>query len=362
MSCKFFLIVAVSLAFLGVTACGNAATATNTVSVLPKDCRLLVGEQMPLTLDGLIPPNSVVNWEANAGSLIFAPPGLNALFIAPPDPAVVTISVSIASGTPSAEIPVTRQCIVTSPNNPFPQPVATTVSNAGDAPPVLQATISSPVPEARSSAQNTVIISEVMANPCGSLEVRKWNEYVELYNYGEQPVDVNGWWLADLGEAGTPDQLVAWSQRNPNEPLANNLVLNSTTIPARGFALILSPIYAQGVFPHSMPYRFPANSVILTAASSRSLGDDYFNIIGDGQGLDVLVLYKGGPSVIQEVVSTYGTPKLDPYVTRLRDDNRDNLPLNLHECSSAERIVPAGADTFDNWREIEHGSPGEAPY
>jgi len=360
MSCKIILFIAVSLSFLGMTACGTS-TPTNSVTVLPKDCRLLVGEQMPLTLDGLIPPNSVISWDANAGSIIFAPPGLNALFIAPPEPAVVTISVSISSGTPSMQIPVTRQCIVTSLNNPVPQPIGTTGNDAA-ASSIMQVTIASPVSEEIVVTQATVIISEVMANPCGLLEVRKWNEYVELYNYGDQPVDVGGWWLADIGEAGTPDQLVAWSHRNPNDPLANNLVLNSTIIPAHGFALILSPIYTQGVFPHTTPYRFPQNSVILTVAGSRSLGDDYFNIIGDGPGLDVLVLYKGGTSVIQEVISTYGTPKLDQYVMNIRDDNRDNLPLNLHECSSAERILPTGADAFDNWREITNGSPGEAPY
>jgi len=319
---------------------------------------MLTGEQMPLALDGLIPPNALVNWEANNGGIIFAPPGLNALFIAPSEPAVVTISVSISSGTPSVEIPVTRQCIVTSVNSP----------PSGDAVPfpTVPETVASPIPQevlpVSGSVQATVIISEVMANPCGPVDVRKWNEYVELYNYGDQPVDVGGWWLADMGEAGTPDQLISWSQRNPNEPLANNLILNSTVIPARGFAIILSPLYAQGAFPYTMPYWFPPNTVILTPASSRSLGDDFFNIIGDGPGLDVLVLYKGGVSVIQEAVSTYGTPRLDSYVMNIQDDNRDNLPLSLHECSSVERILPIGADSFDNWREILNGSPGEAPY
>jgi hypothetical protein len=340
------------------TACGTTATPTNAVTILPKECKLLVGEQIPLALNGRVPPNAVISWEADRGSIISAPPGLNALFIAPLEPAFVTISVMISSGTPGAQIPVTRECIVTSPNSPLPPPTPTSGSDAVESSPV-QMTVVSPVPPP--SAPATVIISEVMANPCGPLEVRKWNEYVELYNYGDQPVDVGGWWLADTGESGTPDQLVSWTQRNPNDVLANNPITNSTVIPARGFALILSPIYAQGTYPYTMPYRFPANSVILTVAGSR-LGDDYFNIIGDGPGLDVLVLYKGGTSVIQEVISTYGTPKLDPYVTGIRDDNRDNLPLNLHECSSVERISPLGADAFDNWREIDHGSPGEAPY
>ncbi len=351
MSRKIIQIIAISMSFLGMAACGTVSTPTNTVTILPKDCQMLVGEQMPLTLDGQVPPNAVVNWESDAGSLIFAPPGLNALFVAPPDPAFVTISVSISSGTPSMQIPITRQCIVTSPDK---TPLQSTGSDAAASSPML--------PVTPDTVQATVIISEVMANPCGALEVRKWNEYVELYNYGDQPVDVGGWWLADVGEAGTPDQLVSWSQRNPNEPLTSNLILNSTVIPARGFALILSPIYMQGAFPYTMPYHFPANTIILTIASSRSLGDDFFGIIGDGQSRDVLVLYKGGASVIQEVVSTYGSPKLDQYVRNIRDDNRDNLPLDLHECSSAERIRPMGADNFDNWREIDDGSPGEAPY
>ncbi|HET9913745.1 MAG TPA: lamin tail domain-containing protein [Anaerolineales bacterium] len=357
MSRNVIFVIAVSLSFLGVAACGTVSTPDGAVTILPKDCRIKVGEQIPLTLNGLVPPNAMITWEASAGSLISAPPALNALFIAPPEPTIVTITVTISSGTPSIEIPITRQCIVTSPENVSLQSLPSTGSDGEPSAPLVQVTPAQ-------GMQSTVIISEVMANPCGPLEVRKWNEYVELYNYGTQPVDVGGWWLADTGEsgAGSPDQLVSWSQRNPNELLGSNLVLNSTIIPARGYALILSPIYAQGAFPYTMPYRFPANTTILTVASSRSLGDDYFNIIGDGPGLDVLVLYKGGTSVIQEVLSTYGTPKVDQYVTNIRDDNRDNLPFDLHECSSAERILPAGADTFDNWREIPNGSPGEAPY
>jgi len=351
---KINFIVCASLLLPGIIACGNVATPTNAVTVLPKDCRLLVNEQMPLALDGLVPPNAVISWEANAGSIVSAPPGLNALFIAPTQPALVIISVSITSGTPSVQIPITRECIVTSLNNDL-----TVTTN------VVEVSAASPAPQvvpATGDTQPTVIISEVMANPCGPVDVRKWNEYVELYNYGDQPVDIRGWWLADLGEAGTPEELAPWSQRNPNQPLAGNLILDSTIIPARGFAVILSPIYTEGAFPYAMPYQFPQNTVILTAANSRTLGDDFFNLIGDGQSRDVLVLYRGGASVIQEVVSIYGTPKLDSYVTGIRDDYLDNLPLDLHECSSAERINPTGLDTFDNWREIVNGSPGEAPY
>jgi len=351
MKYNYKLILFVICVLPGIVACSDVATPTNDVTVLPKDCRLSVNEQLPLALNGLVPPNAVIRWEASAGSIVSAPPGLNALFVAPAQPAIVTISISISSGTPSLQIPIERQCIVTTKDGTLPQPTPENTLPSQDAQviPVV-------------NAQPTVIISEVMANPCGGIDVKKWNEYVELYNYSNQPVDVGGWWLADIGESGPSDQLVSWSQRNPTTSLSGNLILNSTIIPAKGFALILSPSYAEGLYPYTMPYHFLDNTVILTAAESHSLGDDLSSLVGDGPGRDILALYKGGPSVIQEIVSTYGTPKLGHYVSDLRDDYLDSLPLDVHECSSAERITPTEADRADNWREIANGSPGEAPY
>lgn len=345
MSRKVALLLSTSLFFTA--ACGNMATPTNAVSILPKECRLQVNQQMPFTLDGVISPNSVVNWETSAGSISFAPPGLNALFTAPSQPAIVTISVTISSGTPSVQIPITHQCIVMDEN--------TTTGDTG-------LLTEMPVIPVSAGGQPAIIISEVMANPCGGIEFKKWNEYVELYNFGDQPVDVNGWWLSDTGGIGSPDQIVSWSQRNPTLPLGEYLILNSTIIPPKGFALILSPSYADGEFPYAKPYTIPANTVILTAADSRSLGDDASSIVGDGNGRDVLVLYKGGASVIQETISTYGSPKPAQYISDIQDNRLDNIPLDLHECSSIERIIPTGADREDNWREVPYGSPGEAPY
>lgn len=347
MSRKIILQITASLFFI--SACGNVATPTNAVTVLPKDCKMQVNQQMPFTLDGVISPNAVVTWEVDAGSISFAPPGLNALFTAPSQPAVVTISISISSGTPSVQIPITRQCIVTDDSK------------------VIEPTISDPQTSTHDVAlvqntQPTIIISEVMANPCGGIEVKKWNEYVELYNFGDQPIDVYGWWLADTGGSGSPDQLVAWSQRNPQSQIPGTHITNTTIIPAKSFALILSPKYTDGEIPHRMPYTIPDNTILLTVAQSRTIGDDASSIVGEGQGRDVLVLYKGGPSVIQETISTYGTPKPAQYVADITDDYLDNLPLDLHECSSIERIIPTGADSEENWREVAHGSPGEAPY
>ena len=337
---KLNITLLISLILPSIVACGNVAPPANNVTVLPKDCRTTVNEHLPLTLDGLVPPNAMILWETSAGSIISTPPGLNALFIAPAQPIVAIISISISSGTPSLQIPITYQCIVTDETGALSQ---TMIENSTDHEP-------------------TIIISEVMANPCGDIEVKKWNEYVELYNYGDQSIDISGWWLADLGESGAPDRLVTWVQRNPTTSLPGNLVLDSTIIPAGGFALILSPMYGDGLYPYTMPYTIPANTLILTVANSRSLGDDLSSIVGNGPGRDVLVLYRGGPSVIQEIISTYGTPKLGPYVSDIQDDYLDNLPLDLHECTSAERIIATGADATGNWREISNGSPGEAPY
>jgi hypothetical protein len=111
-----------------------------------------------------------------------------------------------------------------------------------------------------------------------------------------------------------------------------------------------------------MPYHFPSQTVILTVVDGDRIGDDLYGLVEDGNGRDVVVLYTGGANFVNQVVSTYGTPTLGLYPQDIRDDRADNLPLILHECSSAERINPTGPDEFKNWREVLNGSPGEAPY
>ena len=61
MSLKVILMIAVSVSLTVTAACGTVATQTNAVTILPKDCRMLITEQMPLALDGLIPPNAVIS-------------------------------------------------------------------------------------------------------------------------------------------------------------------------------------------------------------------------------------------------------------------------------------------------------------
>mgnify|MGYP001190433129 CR=1 FL=1 len=340
-----FLISVTLCLSIVLTGCGTPATAASLVKILPDVCEVQAGGQIPLALDGVIPPNATIQWEVSEGSIVFTPPGLNAYFTAPSTPTVVTVSVSISSGTPGVNVPITRQCSVLAVGGSLVVP-----SSPG------QVLLPQPMPTV------TIIISEVMAYPCGSLDFKKWNQYIELYNYGDQPVDVRGLWLHDGGQTGTPDQIVAWAERQPRVSPGANTIVDSTIIPPHGFAVVLSPIYAQGEQPHHMPYSFPPNTVILTIAGSDSLGDDYFNIIGDGDGRDPLVLYAGSASVVDAALSTYGSPVVGTYVVEIHDDRLDNIPLDLHACGSAERISPLGPDVFDNWHEVPGGSPGDAPY
>jgi hypothetical protein len=309
------------------------------VNILPELCQVKIGEQVTLALNGQIPANTNIHWEATLGKVVWAEQGLTATFLAPDTPGEAVISVSFVSGTPSP-FSASRICTVITETPPPP----------------------ANVPDAQPSRDLTITISEVMGNPCGGLEARKFNQYVELYNYGEASADVNGWWLYDEGEAGTPDQIVAWSTRSTTR-IDAPIILNSTVIPPHGFAIVLSPLYTQSYLAERMPYKFPDGTVILTIAESETLGDDYFGIIGNENGLDTLTLYVGGTAVMDKVVDTYGTPLIkDLYPIHIDDDHLDNLPLYLHECESAERINPMQPDTAANWITLLNGSPGEGPY
>ena len=261
--------------------------------------------------------------------------------MAPSIPGDVVITVYISDGGSANPPSVARSCTVLAQNTPTSDSTPT----------------STPI------GALPITISEVMANPCGCDDFKKWNQYVELYNYGDLPVDVGGWWLFDPGETGTPDMLIRWDDRMPPAPLGGGVVTNTTVIPPHGFAVILSPLYPEGTDPHRMPYQFPAGTVILTVGTSQRLGDDILGILGEGPQLDVVVLYIGGANAVQQVVSTYGSPTLGRYPYEITDNFADNLPIPLHDCSSAERIDPRGQDVYANWYEVRNGgSPGTAPY
>ncbi len=333
-----FILCALSL----LSACSTPAQAAAQVRILPENCTAQPGEQIALTLDGKIPSNVSIQWDAAAGEVVWAGQGLTAAYLAPDSPGQYVITVSFTSGTPSP-LTASLTCTVTAP------PAAPT-----EKPPSI--------PPAGQDSAYTIAISEVMGNPCGGIESRHFNQYVELYNYGEQPVDVNGWWIYDEGEAGTPDQITAWSARSTTRMDAP-LVTNSTVIPPHGFGVVLAPIYTQSYIEQRMPYQFPAGTVILTIAESDTLGDSFFGIISDVEGRDTLTLYIGGATVIQQVIDTYGTPSIkDNFPIHIEDNRLDAIPLYQHECESVQRINPRLPDAEDNWTLLKNGSPGEGPY
>jgi hypothetical protein len=246
--------------------------------------------------------------------------------------------------------------IIPAATRPEPDPNATP---NGVTPSPVVTTVSAPDPRIY-----TVAISEVMANPCGKSDGTEavWNEYIELYNYGNRPVDVSGWWISD-GEVnlGNPDQIVSWGTRHPRVSLGDTVEMNSTIIPPSGYAVILPAIYHQGEGAYKMPYIFPDGAILLTISEGTLLGSDDY-------GLEVLefrntvTLYEGTENIISKIISTYGTPKLSSSPHNLPDDGLDRLPFFLPDCYSAERIEPSEVDSEDNWRMIKEGTPGFGPY
>jgi len=326
------------IAVLAVTAC-EPSPKGSTLSILPQECKLEVSTQKTLSLNGELDPTSDVSWHTDFGSIVKNAQGLSATYIAPSVAGEAQITASISSGVGSGS-DIHRTCTILDPQATAPLTPTTPDVFGG----------------------YTVVISEVMGNPCGGVDLRKYNQYVELYNYGSQPVDVGGWWLYDEGEAGTPDKLVAWNARS-SVKLADGLITDSTVIPSKGVAIVLSPIYPENHDIEKMPYRFPHGIVILTAAESETLGDDFFGIIADRDGYDTVTLYIGGETIIITIVDTYGTPAINTaFPVDIDDDHKDHIPLYLGDCRSANRIDPLQPDSESNWIDIYNGSPGEVPF
>jgi hypothetical protein len=205
-----------------------------------------------------------------------------------------------------------------------------------------------------------IAITEVMGNPCGESEKidAAYNEYVELFNYGDRAVDVEGLWISDGSDKkGNPDEIVPWSRREPDFNLGGHLITSEAVIPPDGYAVILSPGYIAGRGVFRLPYLFPRGTVILTIADGKLLGDDKSGIEVQLER-DPIILYAGNQDIVEEVISTYGTPKLSGSPQNLRDDGKDRIPFHLEDCYSAERINPRYADRQEYWIEVKDGTPG----
>ncbi len=174
------------------------------------------------------------------------------------------------------------------------------------------------------TSQAQVFINEVMANVRGPESVYgAFNEYVELYNWSREPVDLSGWKISD-GDA--VDQLVMWSDSLGD--LGPDVIPGTYLIAPGGYCLILDREYASA--PDSegyMPYEFGPGTVVLTTENSTignglSTTDPLMLIDPDGDTLD-----------------TYGTPW----------EADDSLPCDPGDGISMERVFPSEPDRKANW-------------
>ncbi|MFN3741853.1 MAG: lamin tail domain-containing protein [Anaerolineales bacterium] len=356
-----FRLFAFVLSFFFLFACTNITTEANGgARIQPEECTLTPFAEITLSLNAILPLNATIVWQASGGYLVRSGTGYTATYIAPERPGIYRITVLIEEAGKDPYYLASLECLV-SPLTPTALPSLTPILTEVVASPTFTITPPSPAtPTATApSKRYTLAITEFMGNPCGnSDEIALYNQYIELYNYGQQPVDISGLWLYN----GISQRIIPWDMHYPKlPPLGGKLITSSTIIPPGGFALILSPLYPKGPVPYYMPYSIPDKTVILTVEDTR-LGGSKYGIIGHGSGRQVLVLYRGGKTVIEKVISTYGTPFLDTFVEKIRDDYRDALPLDLPRCRSANLRTIEKGDTQSNWELIYRGTPGEGPY
>ncbi|MFV2044780.1 MAG: lamin tail domain-containing protein, partial [Anaerolineales bacterium] len=215
--------------------------------------------------------------------------------------------------------------------------------------------IASPAPTQSAQDGPRIAISEIMfvpQPPHGDKDLESWNEYVELFNYGEEPVDVSGWWISDGGVSGTPDKIVSWNERLTGIPVGK-AITDSTIIPAGGYALILSTKYDDG--DKSYSELIPEKTIILSLADHPDTKSELIGKNGlsaSGEFLDVLVLYIGTEIRIETEVSTYGTPIYDEATgpESIRDDGLDAIPRAITTgWGGYQRVYLNAVDTPSNW-------------
>ncbi len=349
---KNWLTIAVILLLAG---CNNfAKSGTPSFTIIPVECELKPNEKIALSLQGTQPPGAIdIQWHAPAGSLIVLEGGVLAEFTAPAEPGDVEI---VVTTTYKNEVSQTkRMCHIINPDPPPPVPTPAEATTAGEQPAL------SPTPQPTPTGHmGQIIISEVMINVCGGDDFKRYNQYIELYNNGDVPVDIRGLWIYSPNAEYRGQALIPWAERNPGLTFGKGLIFNSSTIPPHGVALILPPQYMNAPRPFNMPYDIKPGTIILTVDEDVRLGDRFYAMRATPPDLDVVILYEGGRTKMTGgPISTYGTPRISSrYLKYVYDNGADGLPLAAPECSSVERIDPNASDNIYNWTYITP-SPGE---
>lgn len=203
-----------------------------------------------------------------------------------------------------------------------------------------------PLTAKMTALNSSIAISEVLANATNDDN----DEFIELYNNTNEPIDISGWKFTD-GDA--VDEIVAWDDSlhgQINTPAQKN----TTLIPQNAYAVILDQEYDEG----GQPYNFPASAILFTTQNT-TIGNELTTT-------DTITLYNEEGTLKQNMVDTFGTPIKDDNPLLCDDDGLDNIPFDPGDDISLERINPEEPDAEENWaRNAENKStPGLAnnPY
>ncbi len=112
------------------------------------------------------------------------------------------------------------------------------------------------------------VINEVMANPMGSEtgsgSPGDRNEFVEIYNPSDTPVDLSQFFIADRMEV---DEIVPFPDTSILEIYPNAVI--STVIPPHGYGVILDREYmTEGNGQYLHPYNIPAGAVLMSTGDT----------------------------------------------------------------------------------------------
>lgn len=131
-----------------------------------------------------------------------------------------------------------------------------------------------------------ILISEILTNALGSETVcpgGACNEFIELYNFGDEPINLAGWLVTDGDET---DTICPWETSELGLINREGLIYDTTVIAPKSFALILDRDYVAG----NMPYNIPPGVLILTTNDN-----DLGNGLSDS---DTIKLMTPGKSVV----------------------------------------------------------------
>ncbi len=195
----------------------------------------------------------------------------------------------------------------------------------------------------------TIVINEVMANALDE----DTGEFVELFNWGDAPVDVLGWRLADA--ADTNDTVLDYTA-------THDWGMPGTAIPAGGCALIVDPEYAGEYGSFLRAHADCTKVVLLTIGLDTTVGNGLTN-----SGDLVLISDKSGFSASFRWISDAGQGiSWEKIEARLGDDENNWVSSDHPQGSTPgmrNSVSPAPHDVRVLGQEIQfspaHPWPGE---